>query len=177
MLTRYLLLFTALLIVCPATAQDKTWNGRKVERYSNGKKKSIKRYRYGLPNGKYRKWNEEGKLVEKKMYVDGKLNGWAYSWSHSGVLLEKCHYQNDKKNGKCYNYHYSGERDLEKTFLNDSVTTYTLFPKNEVARQWISFDLEKAEIGETEKALLDAFLEKAKAQADYPIRIPTLLRL
>lgn len=170
MLSRLLLILT-LLVTTSAIAQDKIWDGRKTERYDNGKKKERRIYKDGLPHGKWKKWSDKGQLIGTKEYADGKLNGWVYSWSHSGVLLEKCHYQNDKKNGKCYNYHYTGEPDWEKTFVNDSMTTYILFPKNEVARQWINFDLEKAEIGEAEKAQLDVFLEKAKAQPDYPIRI------
>lgn len=152
-------------------AQDNIMNGRKIERYENGKKKSQKKYKDDALTGTWKTWNENGQLTEKKEYRNGKLNGWAYNWSVSGVLLEKCYYQNGKKNGKCYNYYYSGERDWEKTFVNDSMTTYILFPKNEVVREWIMFDLEKSEIGAEEKTQLDAFLVKAKAHPDYPIRI------
>ncbi len=152
-------------------AQDKIWNGKKTERYESGKKKSRRIYKNGFRNGIWKTWSKDGQLTEKKEYKKGKLNGWVYKWSVSGTLLEKCYYVNNKKNGECYNYHYTGEPDWEKTFVNDSMTTYILFPKNETARQWIMFEMERAEIGDGEKLLLDTFLEKAKANPDYPIRI------
>lgn len=166
-LNRYILILWCLSLCVSALAQS----GKQIERYENGQKKSSRNYKNGTPKGTWKTWSEKGQLTEKKHYKEGKLNGWFYRWSSSGVLLERCFYADGKKNGKCYNYHYTGEPDWEKDFVNDSMTTFTVFPKNEVAREWILFDPGKAEIGLEEKAQLDAFLEKAKAQPDYPIRV------
>lgn len=46
-----------------------------VKYYTNGKKSSSGQYKNGLPNGVWKTWNEEGKLVAVARYKNGEKTG------------------------------------------------------------------------------------------------------
>ena len=73
------------------------YTGKYLCKYDNGLKEREGRYKDGILDGKWTRWNKKGQKVRQKNYRDGKLDGKLIEWfQFNGQIKREENYKNGK---------------------------------------------------------------------------------
>jgi len=91
-------------------------DGKWIDWYENGQKKSEETYKDGKIDGKCIGWHENGKKSYEGTYKDGKIDGkWTEWWDNGNKQTDET-YNNGKLDGKWTDWYSNGQIKLEGTY-------------------------------------------------------------
>lgn len=92
------------IIVTQGASEGKALHGKYSSFYYNNNLKEQGRYKKGLQNGQWMKWNNTGTLQEINHWHKGYRQGKQITFDSSGAKVREASYNNGKLHGKLINY-------------------------------------------------------------------------
>jgi antitoxin component YwqK of YwqJK toxin-antitoxin module len=85
--------------------------------------------RYGMKNGEYKKYDEDGQLWDICMYKDGMKNGKFKTYYENGQLRIMCSYTNNIEDGEYNSYYENGQWRIYNC-TNGEINDYKEYSEN-----------------------------------------------
>jgi len=104
-------------------------NGRFLSRYPNGAKKDEAYIKNGYPEGQWKSYDANGKLILLRSYKNGIRNGIFRTYRSDGKLIFETSYINGKYNGLIREYNLNGNL-IKKGQFNSGTGLLTTFYDN-----------------------------------------------
>jgi antitoxin component YwqK of YwqJK toxin-antitoxin module len=89
-----------------------------VIKYTDGIIRESVEYRNDTPNGEFKQYNPDGKLILKGTFADGKRHGIAEEYYPSGKIKEINRYNKGSYDGVKQAFYTNGQMRLEETYVN-----------------------------------------------------------
>ena len=117
--SRLTLAFLLLILVVPQVGADEPpENGKHVEYYENGNKKSESHYKNGKPDGPRTVWYSNGQKKSEDNFKDGKSDGLWTQWYNNGQNLLESHYKDGKRDGLSTSWYPNGQKGEDSHYKN-----------------------------------------------------------
>jgi len=102
--------------LCYAVNEEKPYNGRVVELFSNGQKSAEVTYKNGRLHGMSTAWYSDGQKKVEVSYKEGEQSGPCGTWYPNGQKEKEGLYQSGKEAGKWTYWNEDGQKRRECTY-------------------------------------------------------------
>ena len=99
-------------------AEETPFTGVVLDRYPNGKKKSVANYINGKREGLYTVWHLNGQKASEQNYINGMEEGVGTAWYETGQKRMEGNFANGKKEGLSTEWYKNGQKRMEGNFKN-----------------------------------------------------------
>lgn len=90
---------------------------------ANKKKRNLRHFTEGLPEGPIISWRSDGSKFHQGNYQKGRKHGLFSYWSEEGVKITEQHYNEGKLNGISNRWYQNGKKHSEQTFQNGKIVS------------------------------------------------------